>query len=325
MTDKPFKTISEQIEILKSRHLIFLDEVTAAQHLAAHGYYEIINGYKDTFLESSSPDFFKEGTTFEDIFALYYLDAKIRNAVMESLLFAESFLKQKLAYTLADQHGPLLTEYLNSEVFDAGNPLPYSRPRSNLFSQRDLFFQKMHKIEYRNFEPFKHYREDNGNTPPWILIKGMDFGNLRTAIELLKTDDSDLLITRVMDSQLSDSLTKDEIKTTFYELIKMIHKYRNRAAHGGRVYNYFPDVGFTYNSVLYGRLNINEADVASGKIKKTSLPLLYSALKMLQPNFSAYSLRNGITKAVTGYSQKWEHKKLDILNQMQADESFISK
>ncbi|MBC9720845.1 Abi family protein [Leuconostoc suionicum] len=325
MTDKPFKTISQQIEILKSRNLKFLDEVTAAQHLAAHGYYEIINGYKDTFLDSDNPEIFKNKTTFEDIFALYYLDTKIRNSVMESLLFAESFLKQKLAYTLADQHGELLSQYLSTSVFDAGSQLPHINTRRQLYSQRDLFFNKMHKIADRDYEPFKHYRQDNGNTPPWILIKGMDFGNLRTAIELLKTVDSDLLITRVMDNQLNDTLTQDEIKTTFYELIIMIHKYRNRAAHGGRIYNYYPDVGFTYNSVLYGRLNISREEVLSDGLRKNSIPLLYSALKMLQPNFSAYSLRSGITKAFDGYSKKWEHKRSDVLEQMQADESFINK
>lgn len=49
-TDKPFKTIKEQIQILKSRNLIFLNEETAKNALSRYGYYEIINGYKDFFL-----------------------------------------------------------------------------------------------------------------------------------------------------------------------------------------------------------------------------------------------------------------------------------
>ena len=43
---KPFTNIDEQIELLKSRNLTFINESLARQSLTNYGYYEIVNGYK---------------------------------------------------------------------------------------------------------------------------------------------------------------------------------------------------------------------------------------------------------------------------------------
>ena len=59
---KPFKTIDEQIALLKSRGLVFKNEEVAKVNLLSFGYYEIVNGYKDILLE--------EGDTFQDGFLL---------------------------------------------------------------------------------------------------------------------------------------------------------------------------------------------------------------------------------------------------------------
>ncbi|WP_225352224.1 hypothetical protein [Limosilactobacillus equigenerosi] len=71
MNEKPFKTIDEQINILKSRGLIFENEDAAKNSLKQYGYYEIINGYKTPFLKEGSSEQFKSTATFEHIFALY--------------------------------------------------------------------------------------------------------------------------------------------------------------------------------------------------------------------------------------------------------------
>ncbi|HOM03771.1 MAG TPA: hypothetical protein PLH43_13275 [Acetivibrio sp.] len=54
MGDKLFKTYREQIEILRSRGLK-VDE-GAIGVLQTENYYNVINGYKDLFLEIASPE-----------------------------------------------------------------------------------------------------------------------------------------------------------------------------------------------------------------------------------------------------------------------------
>ncbi|EAD5013579.1 Abi family protein, partial [Listeria monocytogenes] len=44
MTEKVFKTVEEQIQILKSRNLNILDEKNAKRILQKISYYDIING-----------------------------------------------------------------------------------------------------------------------------------------------------------------------------------------------------------------------------------------------------------------------------------------
>ena len=48
--EKPFKTVDEQISLLKERRLNFINLPAARQLLKEYGYYEIVNGYKKPFL-----------------------------------------------------------------------------------------------------------------------------------------------------------------------------------------------------------------------------------------------------------------------------------
>ena len=73
---KPFKTVEEQIEILKSRGLIIQDEERALFFLKNNNYYELINGYKDFFIdkdktEQEKKDVYRNDVTFEDVVSLY--------------------------------------------------------------------------------------------------------------------------------------------------------------------------------------------------------------------------------------------------------------
>ena len=52
--EKEFKTIDEQIEILKSRNIIVGNYDKAYKILEKNNYYYLINGYKDLFLNKKS-------------------------------------------------------------------------------------------------------------------------------------------------------------------------------------------------------------------------------------------------------------------------------
>lgn len=50
MSPKPFSTLTEQVDILKSRGMIIEDEEKAKCILLRENYYNVINGYKKPFL-----------------------------------------------------------------------------------------------------------------------------------------------------------------------------------------------------------------------------------------------------------------------------------
>ena len=52
--EKEFKTIDEQIELLKNRNLHIKNLAIAREILSNNNYYYLINGYKDVFLNKNS-------------------------------------------------------------------------------------------------------------------------------------------------------------------------------------------------------------------------------------------------------------------------------
>lgn len=81
--DKPFKTYDEQIEIIKSRNIKIEDPVFARNVLSSISYYTIINGYKNSFLLSQETESFVDGTSFEDLYALHWLDTSLSNLLFK--------------------------------------------------------------------------------------------------------------------------------------------------------------------------------------------------------------------------------------------------
>ena len=80
--DKPFKTYRQQLRILRERNLLIPDGSKAVQILKREGYYNIINGYKEIFLDDTlskekQSDWYKAGTQFDYIYALYDFDRNL--------------------------------------------------------------------------------------------------------------------------------------------------------------------------------------------------------------------------------------------------------
>lgn len=66
---KEFKTIDEQIALLRSRGLVIPDENKAYLYLLTNNYYNIINGYSKYF--PMDEDNYTASTTFDEVWHLY--------------------------------------------------------------------------------------------------------------------------------------------------------------------------------------------------------------------------------------------------------------
>lgn len=148
MSVKPFKNIDEQIEILKNRNLLFLNEESAKVNLKRYGYYEIINGYKKPFLKNpnNDNDGFKEYTTFEHIYALYNLDKNFRTAVIASLEDFEQNFRQVLSYTISEKISDNQDKYLAKSHYNTGKYKTYKKHgKSVKESDRDKTLRCLNK------------------------------------------------------------------------------------------------------------------------------------------------------------------------------------
>lgn len=264
---KPFLTIDEQITLLKKRQLTFLSEEQASKNLLRYGYYEIINGYKDLFLENKADpcdeDIYLSDSTFENIFDLFLFDTRLRRAVFTSMLEVEMNLRSALSYVICKHYGPNERDYLIRENFKSGNKVSH---QGKTEYQIDQLLRKLHKIRHDKVQPMMHYREKYNNVPPWIIIKGTSMGNLLMLYKLLKAPLKNEVVSILYGYPIEVVSNEDSVKNLFADSLKLFLKYRNRSAHGGRIYNYAPEKNkIRYSPFLHNKLNIDEAAYRTGQ------------------------------------------------------------
>ncbi|MCR5742978.1 MAG: Abi family protein [Lachnospiraceae bacterium] len=171
---KPFKTIEEQIKILKTRGLIISDEDKASKLLSSLNYYRL-SAYSLTLRKNDS---FYDNVSFDDIIQIYNFDMELRAALMYLLESVEISMRTNIAYFFAEKYGPL--GYYDSSNFD-------DTDRFNAFEDE---YQKAID-EYGNTEAFvKHHKKTyNNQFPIWVLVELLTLGTLSRLFNNLKLID----------------------------------------------------------------------------------------------------------------------------------------
>lgn len=277
---KPFTNIDEQIELLKSRNLTFLNESLARQSLTNYGYYEIVNGYKYFTIElDSEEEIYKDGETFEHMLALYELDKDIRKGIIEATMEIELSLRTAIGYVVAKDIGVKKEQYLNRKNYNQGK-------KNKRGYEIDQLIHKLNKIYNDNSEPYKHYRETHGHIPPWILLKGTTLGNLVTMCKLLKPAQKEQVISTCL--TIPKEFITEEVKATFSEILYLVLAFRNRSAHSGRLFNYHSEkYSISYREFFHKRMGISEAGYRKGA-GKNDLYTLFNSLTWFKNEDAAF-------------------------------------
>ena len=113
--EKIFKTINEQIEILKQRGLKVENEQYAQEVLLRENYF-FISGYRHLFTKDNK-DKFIEGATFEELYSLFLFDRTFRNILFKYMLVVENNLKSVISYQLSKKYGYKEVDYLKPKNF----------------------------------------------------------------------------------------------------------------------------------------------------------------------------------------------------------------
>lgn len=232
--DKPFKTIDEQIEILKSRNIIIEDLPFARSVLNGLSYYTIINGYKNSFLSIKGTDMFSPGTRLEELYTLHILDTSLSNIIFKNILYVERYLKTRLSYLISLNYG-VYTDFDDMTNLNTQDYLCKKYyGRSNGHRENILYALKESITSNRKNIIVEHYLDTKNHMPPWIMITNIPFG---LAIEwysiLVDTDKSNICEQFIM----SQRLTIDDKKEFFKKSLSLLKEYRNNIAHGNRTFN----------------------------------------------------------------------------------------
>lgn len=323
-TDKPFKTIDEQINILKSERNLTINNVEAARDaLQRYGYYEIINGYKTPFLNDPNDDDkgYKESASFEHIFDLYKLDRDIRKDLLQSLEYFEQTFKQSLAYSVAKIISDDQSRYTARSHYNTGKT--YHR-RHRVYNDRDRLLKRFNKLINSDKQPFKHYRQDHHNIPPWIMIKGLTFGEAIYWYRLSKPEIRFNVISKLLGidpTLLRASNSNLKISQMIGDLLGLYLSYRNLTAHGGRVYNHRSQMyKLRWLPLIYPRvITASRPEFNQGKYR-SSLGVVMRSLKIFDNPEPFNNLEIWLQIHLKNYLKQYEGDKEFLLKAMELDD-----
>lgn len=217
---KEFKTLDEQIEILKERGLV-INDVDKAKNLLLSENYFFINGYRHIFLKNSKSSEFIPGTTFDELYALFQFDRSFRNVLFKNLLIVENNLKSILSYGLSKKYGIREKDYLKMSNFS--QDIKKVRQVNDVLSK----IKRQIKLNGRQHTATLHYLSNYGYVPLWILVKLLSFGMINELYSILKPEDK---------LNIASYYNLDVETLGIY--IALLSNYRNLCAHEDIVFEH---------------------------------------------------------------------------------------
>ncbi|MBS6520303.1 MAG: Abi family protein [Clostridiales bacterium] len=291
--------VNEQIEILLKKGLIINNISDAKIALNTYGYYNIINSYKEpyTILDNSGNTIYKQNTTFDQIYSLFQLDHYLRNSIMVAMVDLEEHLRAVSAEVIAHSFGTNMNVYLDRKNYQNRK---IKDPRFRL----DAILASLKKIALENSSnPIKYYRDTYENIPPWVLFKGTYLSTLVNYIRLFKKEEKEVFIQKVFGIR-KEYCHFSSIKNLLTDSLFLFLDYRNRTAHGGRVYNFIPKstIRMKENDIIELRNMIQNPDSSLASPGIGQLLFVLGLYKYQSPYYTVLeTLNSELNRHLTSY------------------------
>lgn len=218
--EKNFKTINEQVEILKNKGLIIEDEISVKETLLRENYFFIM-GYRHAFMTSPKERKFIPGTTFDEVYSLFTFDRNFRNVIFKNVLVIENQLKSVISYQLSKKYGYKEKEYLN--------PKNFTQDHNKARRVRDLIdkMKRQIRINATTHNATVHYMNNYGYIPLWVLVKVLSFGIVCELYTILKKED-----------QIEVAEVFNTTPQVLEDILIILSNYRNLCAHEDIVFEH---------------------------------------------------------------------------------------
>ncbi len=219
MGSKTFKTLDEQIEILKDKGLV-IDDIDYAKEILLRENYFFLSGYRHLFLKDDGSRKFIKGTNFREVYSMFSFDRQLRNILFKNILIVENNLKSILSYVMSKNHGFKEQHYLNADNFVKD----YSKGR-----QINDLLRKMKRqinVNGKQHAATSHYMVNYGYIPLWVVVKVLSFGIVGELYSVLQKDDQ----------QEIANIYKVSIRNMI-DYLPILANYRNLCAHEDLCFN----------------------------------------------------------------------------------------
>ena len=239
--EKNFKTIDEQLEILKTKGLIIEDEEETKEILLRENYF-FINGYRILLMNSYRDKTFVPGATFRELYSIFLFDRYFRNILFKNMMIIENQLKSVISYQLSKKYGYHDKDYLN--------PKNFTQDKTKSRRVRDLIEKMKRQIRVNGAHHMAtmHYMNNYGYIPLWVLVKVLSFGIVCELYTILKPEDQ-LAVADIFN-------TTPEYLENF---LPILANYRNLCAHEDVVYEHRTEKTI-FNTIYHEKLEIPRMD-----------------------------------------------------------------
>lgn len=214
---KIFKTLQEQIEILKYKGLTVSNEEYAQNILLRENYF-FITGYRHPFINEQTGKFIN-GATFEEMYSLFLFDRAFRNILFKNLLIVENNLKSIISYQLSKKYGYKESDYLK--------PNNFTKDPARARQVNDILkkMKRQIRVNANQHTATFHYMNNYGYIPLWIMVKVLSFGIVGELYTILKKED-----------QIQIAETFGMSAEDLEDYLPILANYRNLCAHEEIVY-----------------------------------------------------------------------------------------
>ena len=260
-SNKSFKNLDEQVEILRNKGLT-INDVDYAKTILLRENYFFLSGYWHIFMGDSQQSKFIEGTKFEELYAMFLFDRALRNIFFKWILVVENNFKSITSYALSKKYGFKDKDYLNAKNFN-----PDSMKQRQVHDVLNKVKRQI-RVNGQRHSATMHYIDNYGYIPMWILVKVLSFGIMSEFYGILKADD-----------QISIASNYKIDPATLCIYLSIVANYRNICAHEEILYDHKTQKNIPDNA-YFGLLNIpkNEDGYIYGKNDLFSLVLIMKKL-----------------------------------------------
>ena len=219
-SNKVFKTLDEQVEILRSKGLVIQDETYTKEILLRENYF-FISGYRHLFMNNPKENKFIPNTTFEELYSMFTFDRSLRNILFKYILVVENNIKSLISYELSKKYGFKEKDYLNVDNFTQ-NPMKIRQVHDILDKMR-----RQIRVNGKQHTATLHYLSNYGYIPLWILVKVLSFGIVSELYTILKEEDQE---------SIARFYGIDSESLSIY--LSVLSNYRNLCAHEDILYDH---------------------------------------------------------------------------------------
>lgn len=204
----------EQIALLRSQGLIIEDEKKAL-HILNNVSYSRLKTYLVPLMEDRKAHRFREGASFEDAYALYGFDRRLRELVFHEMEKVEISVRTRIAYASSGSENGYW--FLNPDWF--------RDPREH----RDIIRRLESEVERADNDAIKRFRLKYSNPLPpcWLTLEASSMGTLSTIYNEMRYSP---LKKRIADYY---GLSVEDFSSWLEHLVYV----RNRCAHHNRLWN----------------------------------------------------------------------------------------